>query len=301
MSQPYDPTLKALVETVPEDWPVLVGLPRAPTDVIDADIATVSGAADKVLRVRADPPYLLHLEFQAGHDAAQLPPLLHVRHALLVARHRLLVRSVAVLLRPAADSPTLTGLYECGFPGEPPHLLLRYQVIRVWQMPVADLLSGGLGTLPLAPISAVTEAELPGIIEQMRHRLAQRSARSQATSLWAATYILMGVRYSRQQAALLLQGVVSMKESVTYQAILEEGEAKGKAEGKLEEAKRFLRLQGESNFGPPSPAAVKALERLADLQRLEELGVRLLKAGSWEELLDLPLPRRRGKKSNGAS
>ncbi len=58
--KPYDPTLKDLVEAGPDDWPVLTGQPQAPTEVIDADIATVSGAGDKVLRVRAEPPYLLH-------------------------------------------------------------------------------------------------------------------------------------------------------------------------------------------------------------------------------------------------
>lgn len=85
-SKPFDPTLKALVETEPESWPVFLGRPGGPTTVIDADIATVSGAADKVLRVAADPPYLLHLEFVAGHDAALLPRKLLVRHALLEDR-----------------------------------------------------------------------------------------------------------------------------------------------------------------------------------------------------------------------
>jgi hypothetical protein len=71
----YDPTLKDLVEIEPASWPVLLGYSKAPTRVIDADIATVSGAADKVLRVAAASPYLLHLEFVAGHapDAKQSP------------------------------------------------------------------------------------------------------------------------------------------------------------------------------------------------------------------------------------
>ena len=56
--KPYDPTLKAMVETQPESWPACLGRPAGPTTVIDADIATLSGAADKVLRVAADPPYL---------------------------------------------------------------------------------------------------------------------------------------------------------------------------------------------------------------------------------------------------
>src|SRR5439155_22938582 len=108
-AKPYDPTLKALVETEPESWPVLFGQPTGPTDAIDADIATVTGAADKVLRVVADPPYLLHLEFVVGHDAAALPAKMLVRSGLLEDRHELRVRSGAVLLHPEANSPQLTG------------------------------------------------------------------------------------------------------------------------------------------------------------------------------------------------
>ncbi len=112
-AKPYDPTLKTLVEIEPQSWPVLLGYAKAPTEVIDADIATISGAADKVLRVSGDPAYLLHLEFVSGHDSATLPSTLLMRHSLLVHRHGLHVRSAAVLLRPQADSPQLTGLYQC--------------------------------------------------------------------------------------------------------------------------------------------------------------------------------------------
>src|SRR5947208_5370820 len=115
----YDPTLKTLVEIEPASWPALLGRPTAPTAVIDADIATVSGAADKVLRVAADPPYLLHMEFVAGHDAAALPRKLLVRNGLLEDRHDLRVRSAALLLHPQADSPQMSGVYERDFPGQP--------------------------------------------------------------------------------------------------------------------------------------------------------------------------------------
>src|ERR1700693_207916 len=116
--KPYDPTLKALVETEPDSWPALLGRPTGQTQAIDADIATVSGAADKVLRVAAAVPYLLHLEFVAGHDVAALPRKLLVRNALLEDRHDQRVRSAVVLLHSQADSPQLTGVYERSFPGE---------------------------------------------------------------------------------------------------------------------------------------------------------------------------------------
>lgn len=73
-SPSYDPTLKALVEIAPADWLPLLGLPRKRITIENTDLATlVSGAVDKVLRVHAQPEYLLHLDFQSGHDSAVLP------------------------------------------------------------------------------------------------------------------------------------------------------------------------------------------------------------------------------------
>jgi hypothetical protein len=100
----------------------------------------------------------------------------------------------------------------------------------------------------------------------------------------------MGLRYERALVQTLLRGVVSMKESVTYQAIIEEGEER--------EARKMLLLMGRSCFGEPPPEVVAALDALTDVSRLEELGVRLLQASSWQELLGLngPSRRRRGRK-----
>jgi predicted transposase YdaD len=299
----FDPTLKALVEYGPRDWLALVGGPRARATIIDADIATVSGAADKVIHVGGEPPYLLHLEFVSGHDSATLPGSLNVRNVLLEDRHGLPVRSVAVLLRPESDSPQLSGVRLRSFPGEEPYNVFRYDVIRVWQLPAERLLAGGFWTLPLAPISAVTEADLPGIIQRMEERVGRR-ARGRAPAFWAATFILMGLRYSSALAAQLLRRMVTMRESATYQAILEEGRAEGLARGQVigavGEARNFLRLQGEHRFGPPDARTVAALQAIADLPRLEELGVRLLSAASWHELLGLPAPRRRNGRRQGS-
>lgn len=280
-AKPYDPTLKTLVEIEPESWPVLFGYAKAATGVIDADIATISGAADKVLRVAGDPAYLLHLEFVSGHDSATLPSTLLMRNSLLGHRHQLRVRSGAVLLRPEADLPQLTGMYERRFPGEEAYLVFRYTVVRVWQLAPEPLLSGGLALLPLAPISAVTEADLPGIIKQMEQRLSSRRGRKQAPFLWGASYILLGLRHSPALAAHLFRGVVSMKESSTYQAILEEG----RGEGAVAEAKKVLRLQGDDAFGAPNARIAAAIERINDLAQLEDLLRHVRSATSWQDLL----------------
>jgi hypothetical protein len=288
MPGPIDDTLKHLTELAPQDWVVQGGWPAAPARLIDADIATIAGAADKVIRVAGRPNWLLAVDFQAGHDSvAKLPDLLLYNSALF-KRHGLRVRSLLVLLHRGADSPQLTGLYERGFPGEPFDVALRYRVLRVWEVPPEQWLSGGLGLVPLAPLGDVRPQDLPSVIAQMKLRLEREAPPGQAADLWSATYILMGLRYEQTLAQRLLQGVLTMKESVTYQAIIQEGEAK--------EARKMILLQGHDKFGEPSTEAQAVLNSLSDVSQLEKLGVRLLRASSWEELLGLNGPSRRGRK-----
>jgi predicted transposase YdaD len=291
VSKPFDATLKGLLEASPSDWPVLAGLPRAAVEVIDADVSTVTGAADKVLRVRGRPDWIMHVEFQRGPDQS-LPRRTHVYNALLEDRHELLVRSVVVLLAPTADLSNLMGEYERGFAGESPYLRFAYQVIRVWQLPVETILSGGLGTLPLAPIGAVTRAEVPAVIERMKERLRRRREQALVKDLWTATFFLLGMRYEQDFVNHVLRGMMAMEESTTYQWVLEQG----RQEGARRELQKTLLLQGHKQF-QGTPRSVKAtIEAITDLARLEELSVRLLDAASWEELLGLPEPARRSTK-----
>jgi predicted transposase YdaD len=285
----YDPTLKALVERAPADWLPLLQLPPAPVAVVDADVASViSGAADTVLRVAADLPYLLHLDFESGHFSARVPGRLRLYDTVLDYRHDVLVRSVLVLLHPRADSPQLGGEVVRRFPGEAPYGFLRYQVLRVWQLPPEFLLAGGIGTLPLAPISDVPEAEVPGIIERMQKRLRRRAERAVARDIWAATFILLGLRYSPEISRALLRGVVGMKESTTYQAILEEG--------RLEGARKMLLLVGRERLGEPDATSAAAINAMTDVEQLHNLGRQAMHVSSWQELLGTPAPRRRGRR-----
>jgi predicted transposase YdaD len=286
MALDFDATLKSMLEESPPDWPILVGQPPSRVEVIDADISTVSGATDKVLHVYGPPESIMHIDFQSGGDKL-LPRRVHMYNAILEHRHGLPVRSVVVLLAPKAIRSNLTGRYQQGFPGEPAYLRFRYQVLRVWRLPVESLLAGGLGPLPLAPISAVTEANLPGVIARMKARL-QRLDPEQAGRLWTMTKVLMGLRYSAALTDQLLKGIREMEESVTYQEIVAEGKAKG--------VKQTLLAQGQELFGTPDARVRAAFDAITDLDRLNQLSVRLLKVKSWQELLDLPRNRSRQRK-----
>ena len=288
MPKPYDATTKFLVEGFPADWLAFAGLgPLGRVDVIDANLSTITAEADKVLRVDGPEPWLAHVELQVSHEAS-LPRRLLRYNTLLDDRHDLPTRSVVVLLRPQADGDDLTGVYRRSLPGGSAYLEFRYDVVRAWLQPVESVLLGGLGTLPMAPVSDLAGMEPAEVIRRMEERV-DRESRGDAGLLWSATGILMGLRYRREEIQELLRGVRAMKESVFYQMILEEGEARGEArgvaKGEVNEARRILLRQGQRRFGPPDPITVAMIESIDRSERLEGLLDRVLDASSWENLL----------------
>jgi predicted transposase YdaD len=302
MTKALDVVLKTLVEIGPESWPAVVGMPEAPVQVIDADVSALGGAADKVLRVAADPPYLLHLEFFSGHDTVRAAKRLRRYNAVLDERHDLLVQSVAVLLRPEADSPQLTGELLRRFAGREPHVVFRYEVLRVWRVPAATFLNGSEGLWPLAPIGDVAVEDVPAVIDQMKQRLGKRKLRELSSELWTATFILLGMKHSRELALHLLRGITAMEESTTFQYIMELGEAKGMAKGSLEEARQLLFRIGRKRFGQEDPTIATRINAITDREQLEELVEQAIDVASWQELLPPPQrgrSRRRRPSSGG--
>ena len=80
-----------------------------------------------------------------------------------------------------------------------------------------------------------------------------------------------------------------MRDSLTYQAIVEEGvergRTEGRTEGRVEEARELLLQLGEERFGPP-PARTRAiLAAIDDHDRLHALAVSVIRVGSRDELL----------------
>ena len=285
MPHRYDAAVKTLVEQYPADWLRSLGVPvEGPVTLKEADLSTVSANADKLLFVEQPEPTLVNLELQASRDD-DLPYRLLVYASLILHQHRLKLLGLVVLLRRAADSPVLTGTvgYEATLGGR---LDYQYRVVRVWEESPDWALQGGLGLIPLAPLTRITQSELPGVLQQMKTRLAGEPAPVQNT-LWATTYVLMGLRYPASITERVAREVGTMKESATYQAILEEG----REEGRVEEAGRMLLNWGTRRFGVPNEETEKRIKALT-LEQLHELSPRLLDVESWEELLAALVGRR---------
>jgi predicted transposase YdaD len=87
-------------------------------------------------------------------------------------------------------------------------------------------------------------------------------------------HILEGV------SAMIL-GIRGIEESSVYQGIF----AKGRAEGRAEEARDALLRLGGKKLGKPSERVQTRLDAIDDLDRLNALLERILDVSSWDELL----------------
>ena len=162
--------------------------------------------------------------------------------------------------------------------------------------------------LPLVPLTSVSPEDLPEIIQRMEARVEEEAPESR-NEFWTATWLLLGLRYNAEVAKQLLRGVVGMKESSTYQYMMEEGRAEGRIkgiqegrqegkqegrqegkqeglhEGKTNEARRMLVLLGRKRLGELDAQTMVQLEAIFSSEELERLALRLFEVESWQELL----------------
>jgi predicted transposase YdaD len=294
MPKKFDAISKTLLELSPVVWPRLAGYVAEKAETIDSDTSTVSGAADKAIRVKGKPDWLMHVEFQAGPDAS-LPQRMNLDSSILEDRTGLQVHSAVFLLHRKANLRSLTCQYECRFPGEAePYRIFRYRMVRIWELHPETLLAGGLSSMLLALISNVLPSDLPNVIERIQKQTDKIMNKGQVEKIWTAAYVLMGLTYDQAFTERLLQGVIGMEESVTYQAIIR----KGLELGRKQEIHRILLQLGEDQFGSiPSAKVKQSLDQIASVEALEDLTRKLRRARTWEELLGLPTKKPRRTRS----
>lgn len=232
MPGPFDATLKHLVDAFAADWvgvlAPLAGLPAgAGVDPLDADLSTVQPAVDKVFRLRPPAAGLLHLEAQASWDGT-FPDRLLLYNVLLAHRYGGPVYTIALLLRRDASAPNLGGVVSRTYPGGAEYLRFAYTPVRLWELPADRLLAAGLGAAPLGLLTDDAAPRLPELVAQFADRV-EREAPGQEVGnlLLSCGFILLGLRYDKDMIRALFSGVQHMKESSTYQFILDEGRKLG--------------------------------------------------------------------------
>lgn len=302
--RPFDISTGFLIELDAPAWLTWLGLPlTGPVRSIESDVATVLAEVDKVLRVDGPVPWLAHVELQTSYDP-KLPMRMLQYHALLLNRHELPVQTTVILLRRQADGPEMSGLYEQLGPLGTRTVTFDYRVVRLWERPVEELLRGGIGLLPLAPLAAVSIEELPALLQTLNIRFTREADAGTAEDLRSVTSLLLGLRYDREQIRELVRRMSWIKESSVYQVALEEGLARGhsvglsegrsvgltegRAEGRAVEARRLLLSLGMSRLGAPSDETRRTVDGISDIEELERLLAGLFTATAWQELLAPP-------------
>ena len=301
MTKTYDATTRELLELGPPAWlrflRVQITSPEC-IRVIDSNVSTITAEADKVLWVDEPEPWIEHIELQAGRDT-ELPDRVHFYSTLLNRRHKVPVHSTVVLLRPAADGSDLNGSHEKRHRNGDVYDYFRYDIVRVWVQPLAEILAAGLAVLPLAPVAAVEPDNVPSVLLTISERLVREASPGQAAILWAATEVLMGLRYSEEQVEEFVRGVSAMilgirgiEESSVYQSIFAKGEAQGRVdgrvEGRVEEARLAILRLGRQKYGEADEGVRSSIDAIDDIDQLNALLDRILNVSSWNELLTFP-------------
>ena len=285
MSLRFDATLKDLGQVSPRGLLAAFDTPPTlPVALLNIDLSTVTTAADLVFGLGQPLREIVHLDFQSSAAAGKHTDIL-VYNALLHRQYQVPVHSIVVLLRPQAAHGNLNGsVTYAPRPGRG-KMEYQYELIRLWERPVADLLAADVGVLPLAPLGQLPAGVAPdtglaAVIQQMSERVWHEAPPGQARRLLTAAFVLTGLRVSLEQARQLFQGVQAMRESSTYLGILEEGA--------ISEVKKLLLRLGQKSLGVPAENVSATLAASTDLDRLERWLESLPEVKSWEELLALP-------------
>ncbi|MGP0069818.1 MAG: hypothetical protein ACLQGP_40230 [Isosphaeraceae bacterium] len=284
MPLPFDATLKDLARRHPEDDVSSFRLGDA-SDIraLNVDLSVISAATDVVLG-HGDPiKSVLDLNFQTGSDP-DLADRICLYNAALCYRFHVPVHSVAILLRPKAEHPNLTGRLTYSAQPRRGKMDFRYEVIRIWEIPAKRLLRCGPGVLPLSVLGALPpgvtmEDGVAEVVAKLCRRVERTYDREEANHLITSTLILSGLRLDRVLAVNMFRRYRAVEDSTTYQYIIEQGEIKN--------MRRMLLKRGARLLGAPTEAVRAAIQELEDLPRLERMmDCALDSATSWNDVLE---------------
>ena len=92
-----------------------------------------------------------------------------------------------------------------------------------------------------------------------------------------SAFLLAGMHNDRTVIRAIFRGVLTMRDNVAYQMILEEGA--------VDRAHHMISLLATTKFGEPTERQSAKLSTIEDLDRLDRLAVRVLKVATWDALL----------------
>src|SRR5205814_903370 len=95
---------------------------------------------------------------------------------------------------------------------------------------------------------------LQGVVDRLVERITREAAAGEVPELLSAATILVGLRVPRELGVQLFRGVRGVRESSTYQAILDEG--------REDALKKVILRQGRLKFGAAGPAVEAGIQAI---------------------------------------
>src|SRR5438067_8167599 len=202
----FDATLKDLARRDPAAFVAQFDAPPTePVTLLNVDLSTVTAAADLVFGLGQPVREIIHIDCQSAASAT-LDRRMRMYNALLHERFGVPVHSILLLLERRADLTSITGRVRYAARPGRGWADFGYEVVRLWERPVEELLAGPTVLLPLAPL-ALLPADLPvadalrPVVERLIDRLVHEAAPLEVRRLLTAAFLPTGLRTNRQTAA----------------------------------------------------------------------------------------------------
>ena len=220
----YDNICKILAETFPADFASwLLGKSIDLAKLEPSELSAEPIRADSLIFLES-PDLILHLEFQTRADENIFLRMLDYWLRLRRKFPNKEIHQIVIYLKPT-NSPFV---YQDKFISE--RTTHSFNVIRLWEQPT-EIFQQYQGLLPFIALSKTTNPE--ETLRQAAQQIEAITDKNLQANLAAATCIISGLRLDTKIVQRIIRRDV-MKESVTYQAILQEGLEEGKARGLAE-------------------------------------------------------------------
>jgi predicted transposase/invertase (TIGR01784 family) len=261
----YDNTCKYLAENFPEDissW--LLGVRVSLVQMQPTELSVEPIRADSMILL-TNHNLILHVEFQTRPDREMGFRMLDYR----VRAHRKFpdkqMRQVVIYLTPTTSDLVSLTTFELESTRH------EFEVIRLWEQPSSIFLES-VGLYPFASLAQTDDPEL--VLRDVAAKIEEIPSRKLQADISAMSYILAGLVLDRDRVGRIIRRDI-MRESVTYQEILAEGEVKGETQGRVKEARGLVIRQLNRKLGNVSPNFLAKIEDLS-LELVESLGEDLL-------------------------
>ncbi|CAD0218153.1 conserved hypothetical protein [Planktothrix agardhii] len=279
----YDNTCKYLAEKFPDafvQW--LLPLEQPTTiQVLKTELIQEPIRADSLTFLQTD-NQILHLEFQTlSYSNPPIPFRMLDYYIRLKRQYSCSITQVVLFLQQTASEQAFVSEYT------DTNTQHCYRVIRLWEQD-PDLLLSVPGLLPFATLSQTNSPRT--LLEQIANQIATIEEPSQQADLLACTQVLAGLRFEKNLIRQLFRKE-TMRESVIYQEIredgllegLQQGRQQGLQQGRQREAMSFVTRQLTRRLGAIAPTIQEQIQTLS-VEELENLGEALL---DFSEATDL--------------